>query len=89
MKFQDHCLECEEKLGEAFERVHLWLDEYAKLYNDPFTKHYHWIHRHHQAGIEEVRHKWGDRAAEAAKLHILSDMNEIMTSEELQERLGL
>jgi hypothetical protein len=83
--FKEHCLECEKKLGEPFERVHLWLDEYAKHYHDPFTKHWHWLHRHHFAGIEDVRHKWGDQAAQAAELHIVSDMGKIYSSEELED----
>lgn len=85
MKFQDHCLECERELGKAWEVVHLWLDEFAKHCHDPFTKHQHWLHRHHTEGVEEVRHKWGDQAAKAAELHIISDMGKVMTYDELIE----
>jgi DNA-binding GntR family transcriptional regulator len=30
--------------------------------------------RHHLAGIEEVRKRWGDEAAAAARLHVISDL---------------
>ena len=71
MKFQDHCDECQEKLGEAWPEVHRWLDEYAK---ETFPLDTHRIHRHHEAGVEEVERKWGSWAAKAAKLHILADV---------------
>ena len=30
--------------------------------------------RHHQAGIDEVRRRWGDKAAAAARAHIVADL---------------
>ena len=74
MDFKSHCRECEEKLGRRWEVVHRWLDYYAK---ETFPSDFHRIHRHHQAGVEEVRHKWGDEAAKAAELHILSDFRQV------------
>ena len=71
MKFEEHCQECIEKLGNPFEEVHIWLDEFAG------SKRYGMKHRkarHHLKGIEEVRKLFGEDAVEAAKLHILSDM---------------
>ena len=68
--FKEHCDECVEKLGEPFEKVHRWLDEFfAKLGYD--EKHRDL--RHHKKGIEEVRKMWGDKAAEAARIHIERD----------------
>ena len=32
--------------------------------------------RHHIAGIEQVRKLWGDKAAEAARLHIIADLKQ-------------
>ncbi len=69
-KFEDHCKECKEKLGEEFPQVHIWLDEFAAHYGYR-TKHRDV--RHCAVGVEEVRKLWGDKAAEAAKLHILTD----------------
>ena len=70
MKFEDHCKESIIRLGEPFEQVHLWLDE---LFHEGLGAR-HRRKRHHQSGIEEVRRMWGDRAAEAARLHIISDL---------------
>jgi hypothetical protein len=71
MKLEEHCLECLQKLGKPFKEVHIWLDEFAgsKQYG---MKHRHL--RHHSAGIIEVRKKFGIDAAEAARLHIISDL---------------
>ena len=69
MKFEDHCKECEEKLGEAFPEVHNWLDALARVEG--------WSHRHnrhHAEGVEKIRKMFGDNAAKAAELHIRSDM---------------
>jgi hypothetical protein len=67
----EHEKECVEILGEPFTEVHKFLDQYA------FTYQYGMRHRHklhHLQGIEEVRSLYGDKAAEAAKLHILADL---------------
>ena len=72
MKFGDHCAESVRLFGEAFEEVHRWLDEYAAT---PLGAR-HRRKRHHLAGIEEVRRRWGDRAAEAARRHVISDLQE-------------
>ena len=71
MRLEEHCEETFQKLGDRFEQVHRWLDEFAK---DTFPLVSHRVHRHHEAGIEEVLHRWGALAAKAARLHILSDV---------------
>ena len=71
MKFEDHCEESIKLFGEAFEEVHLWLDEF---YGTEKYKTRHRRVRHHLAGIEEIRKMFGDRAAEAARQHIISDL---------------
>ena len=71
MRREEHEKECVEKLGKPFTEVHAFLDQYAH------TPEYGMRHRHklhHLEGIEQVRKLWGDEAAEAAKLHILSDI---------------
>ena len=73
MKFHDHCLECEEKLGEAFIEVHTWIDAFAG------TIKYGMKHRkirHHEAGITEIIKLFGENAGKAALLHIISDLKE-------------
>ena len=45
--------------------------------------------RDHREGIEEVRAKWGDEAAEAAEIHILKDCGKIMDRLEIEKRYGV
>ena len=72
MKHRQHCDECREKLGYSFYQVHRWLDHYAEL---TYPQDVHRLYRHHADGVEEVRRRWGDKAAEAARLHILADVS--------------
>jgi len=71
--FEKHCEQTEQLLGDRFEQVHLWLDELAG--KEPYGMK-HRRKRHHAAGIEEVRRMFGDRAAEAARIHIEMDLME-------------
>ncbi|HUS50725.1 MAG TPA: hypothetical protein VMZ91_11210 [Candidatus Paceibacterota bacterium] len=75
--FEKHCEECLIKLGSEFKEVHLWLDEFFK---DQGPKHRNI--RHHENGVEEVREKWGEKAAEAAILHIKADCKGIIPTME-------
>jgi hypothetical protein len=68
-----HKLDCVYYLGQGFEEVHRWLDEYAKQYPVEVFEDQHRSFRHNKEGVEEVRKKWGDRAADAARLHIARD----------------
>ena len=72
--FKIHCRECQDELGKDYGHVHRWLDEYAAKYW-PWMGHR--IFRHHVEGIEKVREQWGDEAAYAAELHILSDCRQV------------
>jgi hypothetical protein len=72
MKLEDHCTQSILLFGEAFREVQLWMDEYAST---PLGAR-HRRKRHHLVGIEEVRRRWGDRAAEAARQHIISDLGD-------------
>jgi len=51
--------------------VHFWLDEFMGA---PGIGARHRRKRHHLEGIAEVRRLFGDRAAEAARLHIIADL---------------
>jgi len=83
MRYQEHCKECEEKMGKAWDVVHLWLDEFAKD-TDGWIGHR--MKRHNLAGVEEVRHKWGDEAAKAAELHIIADEGKIPTAQQIADK---
>ena len=69
--FEQHCIESVQLFGEPFEEVHRWLDELA---GRPPHGMRHRKFRHHQAGIDEVRRRWGDKAAAAARAHIIADL---------------
>ena len=71
MKLREHCCQCYDELGNAWGEVHEWLDMFAEI-TYPLAAHR--SKRHHADGVEEVREKWGDEAAEAAELHILEDV---------------
>jgi len=84
--WKEHCKDCQEALGKSWDVVHHWLDEYAKIY---WPSMIHRVHRHHKEGVEEVRKKWGDEAAEAAEIHILKDEGDIPSEEEIHRRHGV
>ena len=71
--FPQHCTETTVLLGEPFEEVHRWLDEFA---GQPPHGMRHRKRRHHLAGIDQVRKLWGDQAAKAARLHIIADLKQ-------------
>ena len=82
---EEHCRDCQEQLGERFEQVHDWLDELQAEYG-PMHRSF----RHHTEGVERVRARWGDRAAQAAEIHIRKDTGGIVpTPEELREYWGV
>jgi hypothetical protein len=69
--FEQHCAQALHEFGKPHAEVHLWLDEFAGklLYGMRHHKK-----RHHLVGIEEVRKLWGNGAAEAARQHIITDL---------------
>jgi hypothetical protein len=71
MKLEEHCLECEQKLGQAFPEVHRWLDEFAG--SEKYGMRHRSV-RHHEEGIQEIVELFGPKAGEAARLHIVSDL---------------
>ena len=72
MHFDAHCSQSIAFLGNPWPSVHIWLDEFAGR-SGIGMKHRRF--RHHQEGIEEVRKIWGHQAAEAARMHIISDLS--------------
>ena len=73
MTLAEHITESLALFGEPFDEVHCWLDEFA---GTPEYGMRHRRKRHHLNGIEEVRQKWGDKAAEAAQVHLVSDLKQ-------------
>jgi hypothetical protein len=72
-KIKTHIEDCINILGEGFEKVHEWLDAYAKKYNPFLFLERHRQYRHHAEGVEEIGRKWGHYAKQAAKIHIIRD----------------
>jgi hypothetical protein len=81
---EKHCEDCRIILGEAFTEVHEWLDEFF-----PTMGPRHRSVRHHTAGVEEVRRIWGDKAAQAAEIHIRADHRGRIPSEQEAKLSGL
>jgi hypothetical protein len=79
--YKEHCEECENKLGKQWNVVHLWLDEFFVKMG--CTERHRDI-RHHSKGIEQARLKWGDEAAEAAKIHIARDFDGWIPHDEME-----
>lgn len=65
-----HCKDCIEKLGEPFDYVHKWLDELFPEYHGSYA---HRDKRHNLEAIEFIRNTYGEKAYEAAKIHICRD----------------
>ena len=68
-----HCEDCEMLLGQPYENVHRWLDEYTKEYPVDKYLEYHRRFRHNKKGVEEVKKMWGIEAEMAAKIHLARD----------------
>jgi DNA-binding GntR family transcriptional regulator len=81
-----HNKECMEKLGESFDHINAWLDGMASQKNfegvDCLDIN-HRVHRHHKEAVEHIREEYGDKAAEAAELHIKRDMGEVLSHEDM------
>ena len=82
---KEHKAECVEKLGNDWNKVHAWLDASARDYF-PFVAHRQL--RHHRAGVKQIRAMWGDEAAKAAELHIISDEGRVPTTRQIQRKYG-
>ena len=83
-----HKLDCVDALGESFQEVHEWLDALFSLFGPMHRKV-----RHHKEGIAEIKARYGERAAIAAKIHILRDCRHIPSSKDYEtgyvDALGL
>jgi hypothetical protein len=51
-KFEEHCQDCVNELGEPFPQVHIWLDELFIL-----LRHKHREIRHNSEGVEEMMNR--------------------------------
>ncbi|HWZ76950.1 MAG TPA: hypothetical protein VNX87_10455 [Candidatus Sulfotelmatobacter sp.] len=72
-----HNDDCRRFLGESFENVNKWMDEYFAQYGPTHRRF-----RHHREGIEQARELFGARGAVAAAIHILRDCRHIPRRED-------
>jgi len=70
---EDHSEDCERLLGEPFVQVHEYLDELASIWSPDKYGEWHRGYRHNKAGVKYCLHTWGEKAAMAAKIHIVRD----------------
>ncbi len=75
----EHCADCRRELGEDFRHVHEWMDAFYKTLGRK-----HRSVRHHSGGVEQVRKLWGDRAAQAAEIHILKDCGVVPSEQDVK-----
>jgi hypothetical protein len=67
-KFEEHCEDCFRELGDRFEDVNRWLDELFEFIGSD-----HRDIRHNEKGVAKIKVMWGDKAAQAAEIHIKRD----------------
>ena len=79
----EHCRECKEKMGKEFDEVHKWLDGLASP-KKGYLNMNHRRYRHHDDGVEEIRLMYGDEAAKAAEMHIITDFGSIPTRKQVE-----
>ena len=66
--FSVHCQDCKRELGEEFQDVNIWLDDYFKDFGPD-----HRPIRHHDLAILKIKEMWGEKASKAAEIHIKKD----------------
>ena len=70
-----HIEDCKRFLGQGYEEVNYWLDEFAEV--DGVFHSDHRNKRHHLVGLEELRAKFGEQAVRAGIVHIMKDLEGI------------
>ncbi len=77
MYLQEHQKQTVEKLGNPYTLVHLFLDQFFRSYEVRCGWHNVGYHRHvlhHEDGIALIAALFGEKASEAARIHILADI---------------
>lgn len=68
-----HCEDCKRILGEPYQEIHQYLDAFASAYNPSEYGEYHRQFRHTEHEIERIHDDFGEKAAIAAKIHLIRD----------------
>ena len=72
-----HNDDCQKILGESMEKVHLFLDQYAKTFDVRVFGEYHRTFLHNQYGVSIALSRWGEVGRKAALIHIVRDYLDI------------
>ena len=75
-QIEDHCKDCKALLGKQIKIVHLFLDQYSKVFDVGTFTEYHRTFLHNKRGISLAQQHWGRKAGLAAKIHIVRDYYE-------------
>jgi hypothetical protein len=69
----NHTKDCERFIGRGYEEVHMFLDQYAGIFNPIFFDDYHRTFLHNSYGMQIVKEVWGNAGYNAAMLHLTRD----------------
>ena len=72
-RLEDHCAESAEVVGESYNELHKWLDEFAGSEGYGFK---HRRKRHHERGIQQAIELFGEKAGDVTRQHIITDLKE-------------
>ena len=78
-----HIEDCERILKEPYEEVHKWLDYYAHMFTIRPYLGYHRFFRHNKRGLIYIKNRWGVLAADAGKIHLIRDYEEMVLTKEM------
>jgi hypothetical protein len=78
---QEHMKDCIEFLGEPYEKVHKWLDRFARIYDVDYFDSYHRSFRHNTYGLKCIYGMWGYESYQAARIHLIRDYMEMPITE--------
>lgn len=70
---KEHIKDCEKYLGEPYEEVHKWFDEFSKLFQPSVFNDYHRTFRHNSYGLTCIKGMWGKEAELAGRIHLVRD----------------
>jgi hypothetical protein len=68
-----HAIDCKLLLGNGYEEVHHYLDQYAKIFNPELFLDYHRTFLHNSYGLEIIRNLYGEEGKKAAIIHLTRD----------------
>jgi len=69
----NHMKDCHYYLGKDYEKVHAFLDQYARDFPVVVFLDYHRSFLHNDYGLKIVRSRWGEKAYIAGLIHLFRD----------------